>query len=75
MISIPFIAMAVMLFIGLFALVSKRNLIKIIMPAPQALTLTSIVINISVVALMLSFAIMIYQHTGSLDARKRRLKG
>ena len=112
MISIPFIAMAVMLSIGLFALVSKKNLIKIIMslhvigsavnlflislgyregsiapiftnapdlqmvmPAPQALTLTSIVINIAVVALMLSFTILIYQHTGSLDTRKRRLRG
>ena len=112
MISIPFIAAAVILFLGLFALVSKRNLIKIIMsihvmgsavnlflislgyregsiapiftnapdlqmvmPAPQALTLTSIVINIAVVALMLSFAILIYQHSGTLDSRKRRLKG
>ncbi len=112
MISLPFIAVAVLLFIGLFALVSRKNLIKIIMsihvmgsavnlflislgyregsiapiftnapdlqmvmPAPQALTLTSIVINIAVVALMLSFAIIIYQDTGSLDSRKRRLKG
>ena len=112
MISISFIAVAILLFIGLFALVSKRNLIKIIMsihvmgsavnlflislgyregsiapiftnapdlkmvmPAPQALTLTSIVINIAVVALMLSFAIIIYQNNGSLDSRKRRLKG
>jgi multicomponent Na+:H+ antiporter subunit C len=112
MISIPFIAVAVLLFLGLFTMVSKRNLIKIIMslhvmgsavnlflislgyrqgsvapiftnapdlqmvmPAPQALTLTSIVINIAVVALMLSFAVLIYQQSGTLDARKRRLRG
>jgi multicomponent Na+:H+ antiporter subunit C len=49
--------------------------LQMVMPAPQALTLTSIVINIAVVALMLSFAIIIYQHNGTLDSRKRRLKG
>jgi len=49
---------------------------KMVLPAPQALTLTSIVISLAVTALMLSFAIIIYQKTGSLDAIKsRRLKG
>jgi len=49
---------------------------KMVLPAPQALTLTSIVISLAVTALMLSFAITIYQKTGSLDAIKsRRLKG
>lgn len=112
MISLPYLAVALMLVIGISALVTKRNLIKIIMslhvmgsavnlflislgyrhdsvapiftnapslsmvlPAPQALTLTSIVINIAVVALMLSFTILIYQHYGSIDSRKGRLKG
>lgn len=47
--------------------------LQMVMPAPQALTLTSIVINIAVVALMLTFAVLIYEHYGSLDTRKRRL--
>ena len=112
MISLPFIAVAIILMLGLSAMVFKRNLIKVVMaihvmgagvnlflislgyrsggiapiftnapklemvlPAPQALTLTSIVINVSVVALMLSFAIIFYEHYGTLDSRKRRLKG
>ena len=49
--------------------------LEMVMPAPQALTLTSIVINISVVALMLSFAVLIYEHYGTLDSRSRRLRG
>lgn len=45
------------------------------MPVPQALTLTSIVIGVAVLALILSLAIMIYRHYGTLDSRKvRRLK-
>lgn len=48
---------------------------QMVLPTPQALTLTSIVINIAVVALMLSFAVSIYKGYGSLDIRKRRLKG
>ncbi len=47
---------------------------QMVMPTPQALTLTSIVINLAVTALMLSFAILIYKHYGSLDSRKRRLQ-
>jgi len=39
-------------------------------PVPQALTLTSIVIGVAVTALMLSLAIHIYKHTGTLDVRK-----
>ncbi|RLF52599.1 MAG: cation:proton antiporter, partial [Thermoplasmata archaeon] len=46
-----------------------------VMPVPQALTLTSIVIGVAVLALILSLAIMIYRHYGTLDSRKvRRLK-
>jgi multicomponent Na+:H+ antiporter subunit C len=47
-----------------------------VMSVPQALTLTSIVINVAVLALMLTMAIRIYRHTGSLDSEKsRKLKG
>ena len=49
--------------------------LEMVLPAPQALTLTSIVINISIVALMLSFAVLLYEHYGTLDSRKRRLRG
>ena len=43
---------------------------------PQALTLTSIVISVAVLALMLTMVIRIYRHTGSLDSEKsRRMKG
>jgi len=44
-----------------------------VLPTPQALTLTSIVISLAVSALMLSFAIIIYRQYGSLDSGKRRL--
>jgi len=47
-----------------------------VLPVPQALTLTSIVINVAVLALMLTIVIRIYRHTGSLDSEKsRKLKG
>lgn len=47
-----------------------------VLPVPQALTLTSIVISVAVLALMLTMVIRIYRHTGSLDSEKsRRLKG
>jgi len=110
--NIPYIAVACLILIGLYALVFKRNLIKMIigitliesgvnlfiitlgyrkgsiapiytsspggvmaLPIPQALTLTSIVIGVAVLALMLSFVIHIYRHYGTLDVRKvRRLK-
>ena len=112
MISLPFIAVMIIVALGVSAAVLKRNLIKIVMgvsisasgvnlflislgyreggvapiftsaptmnmvlPTPQALTLTSIVIDLAVTAMMLSFAILIYRHYGSLDSRKRRLLG
>jgi multicomponent Na+:H+ antiporter subunit C len=47
-----------------------------VLPVPQALTLTSIVISVAVLALMLTIVIRIYRHTGSLDSEKsRRMKG
>ena len=105
--SIPYIAVVCLILIGLYALVFKRNLIKMIigitliesgvnlflitlgyrkgsiapiytsspggimaLPIPQALTLTSIVIGVAVLALMLSLVIHIYRHYGTLDVRK-----
>jgi len=46
---------------------------SMVLATPQALTLTSIVINLAVTALMLSLAISIHRHYGSADSRKRRL--
>ncbi|MCX6665905.1 MAG: sodium:proton antiporter [Euryarchaeota archaeon] len=114
---IPFIVVATMIFIGLYAVLFRRNLIKIVigisiiesgvnlflitlgyredgvapiftslppgttypagmvLPVPQALTLTSIVIGVAVLALMLSLVMHIYRKYGTLDVRKiRRLK-
>lgn len=105
--NIPFIAVATLILIGLYAVVFKRNLIKMVigitliesgvnlflitlgyregsvapiytsspggimsLPVPQALTLTSIVIGVAVLALMLSLVVHIYRHYGTLDARK-----
>ena len=117
--NLPFIAVALLLGIGLFALMFKRNLIKIamavsilgsginlflvalgyrengiapiftsapvanadavssmVLPVPQALTLTSIVIGLAVTALMLSLAILMFKHYGTLNSEKARgLKG
>ena len=104
---IPYIAVAALILIGLYAVLFKRNLIKIIigitliesgvnlflitlgfredstapiytnspggimsLPVPQALTLTSIVIGVAVLALMLTLVILIYRHYQTLDVRK-----
>jgi len=112
--NIPFIAVIALILIGLYAVVFKRNLIKIVigitliesgvnlflitlgyrmnsiapiytgspaptgimaLPVPQALTLTSIVIGVAVLALMLSLVVHIYRHYGTLNVNKiRRLK-
>ena len=105
--NVPFIAVAALILIGLYAVIFKRNLIKMVigitliesgvnlflitlgyregsiapiytsspggimaLPVPQALTLTSIVIGVAVLALMLSLVIHIYRHHGTLDVRK-----
>ena len=108
--NFPFIAVAALVMIGLYAIIFKHNLIKIVigitlvesgvnlflitlgyrensiapiftgasqlspmsLPVPQALTLTSIVIGVAVLALMLSLIIHIYKQYGTLDARKLR---
>lgn len=105
--NIPFVAVAALIIIGLYAVIFRKNLIKMIIgitliesgvnlflitlgyrensiapiytsspggvmsyPVPQALTLTSIVIGVAVLALMLSLVIQIYRHYGTLDVRK-----
>jgi multicomponent Na+:H+ antiporter subunit C len=111
--NIPFLAVAALVGIALYIIMSKRNLIKLVMgiaileagvnlflitlgyreagvapiytdvpagimvlPVPQALTLTSIVIGVSILALMLSMIVHTYRHTGTLDSEaSRKLKG
>lgn len=47
-----------------------------VLPVPQALTLTSIVIAVATLALMLSMVIHTYRHTGSIDSEESRtMKG
>jgi len=111
--NLVYITVAIVIIIGLYAALFKRNLIKIVigisliesgvnlflvslgyreggiapiytnapstymvLPTPQALTLTSIVIGVATTAMLLSFCVVIYRYYGTLDARKvRRLKG
>ena len=105
--NIPYFAVMALIIVGLYAVLFRRNLIKIVigitliesgvnlflitlgyregstapiytlspgglmaMPVPQALTLTSIVIGVAVLALMLSFIIHIYRHYKTLDVSK-----
>lgn len=47
-----------------------------VLPTPQAMTLTAIVIAFATTALMLSLVLMLYRHYGTLDVREiRRLRG
>jgi len=112
--SLPYIVAAALVVLGLYTLLFKRNLIKMVigislvevgvnlflvmvgyradgiapiytyapsaremvLPTPQALTLTSIVIGLATTALLLSFVVFIYRHYGTLDVRKiKELKG
>ncbi len=60
----------------IYTMAPKAALNHMVLPTPQALTLTSIVIGVAVSALMLAFAVNIYRHYGTLDVTKiRRLKG
>ncbi len=110
--NLPFITVVIIITIGLYAMLYKRNLIKIViglslvesgvnlflvslgyrnggiapiytnapsthmvLPTPQALTLTSIVIGLATTAMLLSFCMVIYRNYGTLDSRKvRRLR-
>ena len=111
--NIPLLAVAALIGIALYIIMSQRNLIKLVMgisiltsgvnlflvalgyreggvapiytnapdgimvlPVPQALTLTSIVIAVATLALMLSMIMRIYRHTGSIDSEESRtMKG
>lgn len=113
LLNLPYITVAAVAMIGIYAMMCKRNLIKVViglsllesavnlflvslgyraggvapiytnapstkmvLPTPQALTLTSIVIGVAVTALLLSFCMVIYKHYGTLDARRiRKLRG
>ena len=90
---------AALVFAGLYALLAKRNLIKLFIAIEviakgvsllllatgfarnnilfaQALVVTFIVIEVSLVATALAIIINIYRHTKSLDVRKlAKLKG
>jgi len=90
---------AVLVFVGLYCLLSMRNLIKLFIGIEviskgislalvatgfakdhiliaQALAVTFIVIEVSVVATALAIIINTYRHTGSLDVRRlTKLKG
>ncbi len=106
--NLPFVVCVVLVLLGLWALLFRRNLIKVViglkviengvnlylvatgyvqggvvpiwtyappdaamvLPTPQALTLTSIVIGLATTALMLAFAVVVHRHKGSLDGRK-----
>lgn len=49
---------------------------EMVLPTAQALTLTNIVIGLATTALILSLAMMIYKHYGTLDTDEvRRLRG
>jgi len=41
-----------------------------VLPVPQALTLTSIVIGVAITALMLSIIMVMYRHTGHIEGKK-----
>ncbi|UCF10987.1 MAG: cation:proton antiporter subunit C [Candidatus Bipolaricaulota bacterium] len=112
--NLPFIVAMLLVILGLYALLFKRNLIKMVigvslvetgvnlflvtlgyraegiapiythaptavsqvLPTPQALTLTSIVIGLATTALLLSFAVLVYRHYGTLDVTKiKELRG
>ena len=60
---------------GIAPIFTAATQLEMVLPTPQALTLTSIVINLAVTALMLSFVILMYNRSKSLDIRDRRLKG
>lgn len=111
--NIDYIICVIVFAIGLYAVMVKKNLIKIVVglslmdyavqyfliatgyvqggsppivvlpditpetvvmvdPLPQALVLTSIVIGLSVTALALSIAIVLYRHYGTLDITEIR---
>lgn len=60
--------------IPVFTMAGKGG--PMVLPTPQALTLTAIVIGLATTALMLSLTMLLYRHYGTLDVREiRRLRG
>lgn len=60
---------------GIAPIYTNAPLTAMVMPTPQALTLTSIVIGVATSALLLSFAILIWKKYGSISIDSiRRLK-
>ena len=54
----------------------KGEVSSMVLPTPQCLTLTAIVIALATTALMLSLIILIHKHYGTLDIDEiRRLRG
>lgn len=52
------------------------EVMSMVLPTPQALTLTAIVIGLATSALLLSLIMLLYRHYGTLDVREiRRLRG
>ncbi len=110
--NIPFVAVAILIGLGVYAMMFKKNLIKIViglnlieaavnlflitlgykkdavapiytnapstnmvLPTPQALTLTAIVIGVATTAMILSFVMMIYRRYGTINVDEvRRLR-
>jgi multisubunit Na+/H+ antiporter MnhC subunit len=50
----------------------KAGSVMLVDPLPQALVLTSIVINVSILAVALSITAMLYREYGTLDTREIR---
>lgn len=110
----PFLIVGVLFLMGLIAVLTEKNLVKIaigvsiiesatnmflialgyrsggaipvrflaggenlmVLPTPQALTLTAIVIAMATTALMLSLIMLLYRHYGTLNIDEiRRLRG
>lgn len=59
--------------IPVYTLASRESMV---LPTPQALTLTAIVIGLATTALLLSLVVWAYRHYGTLDIQQiRRLRG
>jgi len=61
---------------GIVPIITPENMLTFsrysVDPIPQALVLTSIVIDLSITALALSMAIMVYEKKKTLDTRKMK---
>ena len=56
----------------IFTLAPELDKLQMVLPTPQALILTNIVIGFATSALMLTFAILTYRNNKTLDIRKLR---